>query len=301
MSIRFDGRVALVTGAGGGLGRTHALELARRGAKVVVNDLGGAVDGSGASSEAAQKVVDEIRALGGEALANGASVTDEGAVARLVKETHETFGRIDILVNNAGILRDKSFAKMEMSDFQRVLDIHLMGAAKVTRACWPLMREQRYGRIVMTTSPTGLFGNFGQSSYGAAKAGLVGLMHTLKLEGQKDNIHVNTIMPIAATRMTEGLFPPEMIQRFKPEQVTAGLMCLLDEQAPTGLILAAGGGFFATSQVVESGGITLPSEQVTPEAIRDRWAELSDTAGATPFFAVENELKKIIGALGKVS
>jgi NAD(P)-dependent dehydrogenase (short-subunit alcohol dehydrogenase family) len=208
--IRFDSRVAIVTGAGGGLGRAHALELARRGAKVVVNDLGGAVDGSGGSSAAAAKVVEEIEALGGEAIANGSSVTDDAGVAHMIRQAMDAWGRIDILVANAGVLRDKSFAKMEIADFEFVLNVHLMGSVKPAKACWDIMREQNYGRIVVTTSSTGLYGNFGQTNYGAAKLGLVGFMNSLKLEGQKNNVHVNAISPVAATRMTENIMPPAM-------------------------------------------------------------------------------------------
>ena len=202
MTIRFDGKVAIVTGAGGGLGRAHALEFARRGAKVVVNDLGGAVDGSGGNSQAAEAVVTEIKAAGGTAIANGASVTDDAGVAHLVKQTIDAFGRIDILIANAGILRDKSFAKMEIKDFEAVMTVHLMGTVKPAKAVWQIMRDQQYGRIVVTTSSTGLYGNFGQTNYGAAKLVLVGFMNTLKLEGAKDNIKVNAISPVAATRMT---------------------------------------------------------------------------------------------------
>lgn len=238
MTIRFDGRVAIVTGAGGGLGRSHALELARRGASVVVNDLGGSVDGSGGSSDAAKAVVDEIHVLGGKAIANGSSVTDEAGVARLMSETMEAYGRIDILINNAGILRDKSFAKMSLDDFRLVVDVHLMGAAICSHAVWPIMKQQKYGRIVMTSSSSGLYGNFGQTNYGAAKLGQVGLMNTLKLEGAKDNIHVNAIVPIAATRMTEDLFPPQLLDLFRPELVTPAVMLLAGEDAPNGRLSA---------------------------------------------------------------
>src|ERR1700731_2425735 len=205
MSIRFGGNVVIVTGPGGGLGRAHALEFARRGAKVVINDLGGAVDGTGGSSEAAQKVVAEIEAAGAKAIANGASVTDDAGVAHLVKQTLDTFGRIDVLIANAGILRDKSFAKMEIKDFEAVVNVHLMGTVKPAHAIWPIMRAQKYGRIVVTTSSTGLYGNFGQTNYGAAKMSLVGFMNSLKLEGDKDNIKVNALCPVAGTRMTESL------------------------------------------------------------------------------------------------
>ena len=202
--IRFDGKVAIVTGAGGGLGRQHALELARRGAKVVVNDLGGSVDGSGGGSDAANKVVEEIKALGGEAIANGSSVTDDAGVKKMVDDAMAAWGRIDILVANAGVLRDKTFAKMEIPDFEFVLGVHLLGTVKPAKAVWEIMREQSYGRLVFTTSAAGLFGNFGQTNYGAAKLALVGFMNTLKLEGQKNNIHVNTICPTAASTAPVG-------------------------------------------------------------------------------------------------
>ena len=217
MTIRFDGKVVIVTGAGGGLGKQHALEFARRGAKVVVNDLGGSVDGTGGNSAAAEAVVAEIKAAGGEAMANGASVTDDAGVAHLVKQTMDTWGRIDVLIANAGILRDKSFSKMELKDFDAVMQVHVMGTVKPVKAIWEIMKTQKYGRIVVTTSSTGLYGNFGQTNYGAAKLGLVGFMNTLKLEGQKDNIKVNAISPVAATRMTESLFPPEALKVFAPE------------------------------------------------------------------------------------
>ena len=256
--IRFDGQVAIVTGAGGGLGRQHALELARRGAKVVVNDLGGSVDGSGGGSDAANKVVEEIKALGGEAIANGSSVTDDAGVARMVKDAMDAWGRIDILIANAGILRDKSFAKMELGDFQVVVDVHLMGTVKPAKAVWEIMRAQNYGRIVVTTSSTGLYGNFGQSNYGAAKLGLVGFMNSLKLEGQKNNIHVNAISPVAATRMTENLgMPAEALANLKPEFVTPGVVFLCSEDAPTGTVLTAGAGAFAVSRIVETEGAYL--------------------------------------------
>jgi NAD(P)-dependent dehydrogenase (short-subunit alcohol dehydrogenase family) len=226
MGLDFKGRVAIVTGAGGGLGREHALALAARGAKVLVNDLGAGVDGSGGSASAAQAVVDEIRALGGEALANGASVTDFAAVQAMVAQAVQAWGRVDILVNNAGILRDKSFAKMEIADFRLVLEVHLMGAVHCSKAVWPLMAEQKYGRIMMTTSSSGLYGNFGQSNYGAAKMALVGLMQTLALEGEKSNIRVNCLAPTAATRMTENLFPADMLEAFSPGAVVPAMLVL---------------------------------------------------------------------------
>ncbi|MGH8446405.1 MAG: SDR family NAD(P)-dependent oxidoreductase, partial [Solimonas sp.] len=235
----FKGRVAIVTGAGGGLGRQHALALAARGAKVVVNDLGGARDGRGGSSAAAEAVVAEIRAAGGEAIANGASVTDMAAVEQMVAQAVTEWGRVDILVNNAGVLRDKSFAKMTVDDFRFVVDVHLMGAVHCTKAVWEQMRTQTYGRIVMTTSSTGLYGNFGQANYGAAKLALVGLMQTLGLEGEKYDIRVNALAPTAATRMTEDILTPDMLTKLKPEMVSQGLLHLLSEDAPTRTILCA--------------------------------------------------------------
>jgi NAD(P)-dependent dehydrogenase (short-subunit alcohol dehydrogenase family) len=276
--IRFDGKVAIVTGAGGGLGRAHALELARRGAKVVVNDLGGSVDGSGGGSEAAMKVVEEIKAAGGEALANGSSVTDDAGVVRMVKDAMDAWGRIDILIANAGILRDKTFAKMEFGDFQVVVDVHLFGTVKPAKAVWEIMRQQNYGRIVVTTSSSGLYGNFGQSNYGAAKLGLIGFMNTLKLEGQKNNIHVNAVAPFAGTRMTENLMPPEVLAQLKPEFVTPGVIFLCSEEAPTGAILTAGAGAFALSRIVETEGVYL-GPGATVEQVRDSWDKITDKAG----------------------
>jgi len=277
--IRFDGKVAIVTGAGGGLGRQHALELARRGAKVVVNDLGGAVDGSGGSSEAAKAVVAEIKALGGEAIADGASVTDDKGVAGMVKAAMDAWGRIDILIANAGVLRDKSFAKMEISDFEFVMNVHLMGTVKPTKAVWEIMREQNYGRIVVTTSSTGLYGNFGQANYGAAKLSLIGFMNTMKLEGQSKNIHVNAIAPVAATRMTADIIPQPMQERLKPEYVTPGVVYLVSEEAPTGVILTAGAGAFAMAQMCETRGVYLGEGGLSVEEVRDNWAKITDATG----------------------
>jgi NAD(P)-dependent dehydrogenase (short-subunit alcohol dehydrogenase family) len=277
--IRFDGKVAIVTGAGGGLGRQHALELARRGAKVVVNDLGGSVDGSGGGSDAANKVVEEIKALGGEAIANGSSVTDDAGVALMVKHAMDAWGRIDILIANAGVLRDKTFSKMEIADFEFVLGVHLLGTVKPAKAVWEIMREQNYGRIVCTTSSSGLYGNFGQSNYGAAKLGIIGFMNTLKLEGQKNNVHVNAIAPVAATRMTENLMPPEILERLKPEYVTPGVVFLCSEEAPTGCILTAGAGAFALSRIVETEGVYLGEGGLSVEEVRDNWTKITDPAG----------------------
>ncbi|MES3026514.1 MAG: SDR family NAD(P)-dependent oxidoreductase [Pseudomonadota bacterium] len=277
--IRFDGKVAIVTGAGGGLGRQHALELARRGAKVVVNDLGGSVDGAGGSSAAADAVVAEIKAAGGEAISNGSSVTDDAGVALMIKQAMDTWGRIDILIANAGILRDKSFSKMELSDFELVVNVHLMGTVKPVKAVWEIMREQNYGRIVVTTSSSGMYGNFGQSNYGAAKLGIIGFMNTIKLEGQKNNIHINAISPVAATRMTENLMPPAVLEKLKPEYVTPGVVYLASEEAPTGAILTAGAGAFALSRIYETEGVYLGEGGLSVEEVRDNWSKISDPEG----------------------
>ncbi len=281
MTIRFDGRVAVVTGAGGGLGRQHALALAARGAKVVVNDLGGALDGIGATSKAAEAVVDEIRAAGGEAIANGASVTDATAVQAMIDEAIHKWGRVDILVNNAGILRDKSFAKMALDDFRLVVEVHLMGAVHCTKAVWDAMREQNYGRIVMTTSSSGLYGNFGQANYGAAKMALVGLMQTLSIEGAKNNIRVNCLAPTAATRMTENLMPQAVLRLLQPEAVTPGLIALVGEDAPTRTILCAGAGAFERAHVTLTEGVFVGMPHDAAERVASGFEALSDRSGET--------------------
>jgi len=281
MTIRFDGRVAIVTGAGGGLGRQHALALAARGAKVVVNDLGGAVDGNGGTPMAAQAVVDEIRAAGGEAIANGASVTDPQAVQAMVEQALAAWGRIDILVNNAGILRDKSFGKMTLDDFRLVVDVHLMGAVNCTKAVWETMREQSYGRIVMTTSSSGLYGNFGQANYGAAKMALVGLMQTLSIEGAKNDIRVNCLAPTAATRMTENLMPEPVLKLLQPESVTPGLLALVAENAPTRAILCAGAGAFERAHITLTQGVFVGSVDDAAEQVAAQFDALSDRDGET--------------------
>lgn len=267
MNIRFDDRVAIVTGAGGGLGRAYALALARRGAKIVVNDLGGARDGTGTPTSAAQSVAEEINALGGAAIANGCSVTDEEGVTGMVAEARAKWGRVDILVNNAGILRDKSFAKMSIADFRQVVEVHLMGSVIATKAVWDVMREQNYGRILMTTSATGLYGNFGQTNYGAAKLGLVGFMNSLGIEGAKNNIHVNTIAPAAATRMTEDILPADVLGKMGPDTVVPAALFLVSEQAPNRATLAAGGGGFERAHITLTRGVRLSASEMTPEAV----------------------------------
>jgi NAD(P)-dependent dehydrogenase (short-subunit alcohol dehydrogenase family) len=276
MTISYAGRVAIVTGAGGGLGRAYALELARRGARVVVNDLGVARDGTG-HSDAAMKVVEEIEAAGGAAMANGGSVTDHGQMVEMVARAKEAWGGVHILINNAGVLRDKSFAKMEPADFAFVVDVHLNGSAICTKAVWELMRDQNYGRILMTASSTGLYGNFGQANYGAAKMGLVGLMKTLALEGARHNVRVNTIAPTAATRMTEDIFPPELLDRFNPDLVAPAALFLVSEEAPTGCILGAGAGVVQAANVTLTRGAVL--EEPTPESVAAQWHTITAREG----------------------
>jgi NAD(P)-dependent dehydrogenase (short-subunit alcohol dehydrogenase family) len=295
--IRFDGKVAMVTGAGGGLGRAHALELARRGARVVVNDLGGALDGTGGSSAAAMQVVDEIKAAGGEAIANGASVADDAGAAGMIQQAMDQWGRIDLLVANAGILRDKSFSKMEIADFEAVLNVHLMGTVKPVKAAWEIMKAQNYGRVVVTTSPTGLYGNFGQANYGAAKAGIIGLMRTLRIEGAKNDIRVNAICPVAATRMTVGVIPPEQEKRFDPALVTPGVIYLLSEEAPSGVILTAGGGVFSLARTYETEGAVL-GQGASAEAVRDNWQAIADPAGERAYASGGEQAQKFLRRLG---
>jgi len=280
--VRLDGKVAIVTGAGAGLGRSHALLLASRGAKVVVNDLGGAMDGTGASQTPAQKVVDEIKAAGGQAVAD---YNDVVSGDKIVKTAIDAFGTLDILINNAGILRDVSFLKQTDQDWDLVLKVHLLGSKNVSKAAFPIMREKKWGRIVMTTSAAGLFGNFGQTNYSAAKLGIVGLANTLKLEGEKYNIMVNTIAPLAGSRLTETVMPKQVVEALKPEFVSALVGLLCSEQCPgSGGIFAVGGGYFARVAMVQSKGTFLPLDQpMTPEAVLGAWPEVINMEGAKEF------------------
>ena len=302
MKLDFTGRVAIVTGAGGGLGRAHALALAARGARVLVNDLGGAgaVRAAGGPAPAAQAVADEIVAAGGQALANSASVTDVAGVAAMVAQVIDAWGRVDILVNNAGILRDKSFAKMNLDDFRLVIEVHLMGAVHCSQAVWPVMQAQKYGRIVMTTSSSGLYGNFGQANYSAAKMALVGLMQTLAIEGAKSDIRVNCLAPTAATRMTEGLLGADLLTALQPEAVVPALLWLASQDAPTRAIACAGAGTFEAAHITLTPGLHLGVGPDTPEQLAAAWARVSaredEQAPASGAAQGHNELRLALAA-----
>ena len=278
MTIRFDDKIAIVTGAGGGLGREYALELARRGAKVLVNDLGGDRTGAGAS-DAAQQVVAEIEAAGGTAIADGSSVTDYDQMVAMVERIKEQWGGVHILINNAGVLRDKTFAKMEPADFEFVVRVHLLGSANATKAVWQTMRDQNYGRILMTASSTGLFGNFGQTNYGAAKLGLAGFTKSLYLEGAKNNIKVNTLAPVAGTRMTQELFSDQLFEAFSPDKVVPAALFLVSEDAPSNAIVGAGAGVFQSSYVTLTPGAHLTGDDLSPEGVAAHWAQITDRTG----------------------
>lgn len=280
-TLDLSGRVAIVTGAGGGLGREHALLLASRGARVVVNDLGGSVSGEGQSATAAEKVVEEIKAAGGDAIADGGSVTDQAAVEQMVSAAMSKWGQVDILVNNAGILRDRSFSKMTVEEFKTVVDVHLTGAFLCTKAVWEQMKAQEYGRIVMTTSSSGLYGNFGQANYGAAKMALVGMMQTLSIEGAKYNIHVNCLAPTAGTRMLEGLMPDAMLEALAPAGVSPGVLALVAENAPTRTILCAGAGSYEQAHITMTRGIHVGLGADAGEQVAARWPEIADRSGET--------------------
>ena len=265
MTIRLDDQVAIVTGAGRGLGRAHALALAKRGAKVVVNDL---------AEADAQRVASEIQEAGGEAMGIACSVANDEHVEEMVRRVMANWKRVDILVNNAGILRDKTFHKMSLDDFRLVIDVHLMGSVYCTKAVWDIMREQKYGRVLFTSSSTGLYGNFGQSNYGAPKMAMVGLMNTLHLEGEKYGIRVNCLAPAAGTAMTEGLIPDKAFELLSPETVSPGVVFLVSPDAPSRKVVAAGGGGFAVYKGFETGGVNLLPDRLSPEGVAEAWAEI---------------------------
>ena len=294
MTIDFEGRVAIVTGAGSGLGRSHALGLAARGANVVVNDFG-----QNGGFNNAMRVVEEIRAGGGTAVGDNADVADFAEVSEMIARAERRWGHVDILVNNAGVLRDKTFAKMEMADFEFVLRVHLMGSANCTKAVWAGMRERNYGRIVLTSSASGIYGNFGQANYGAAKAAMIGLMNVLHLEGAKNDIRVNVLAPTARTGMTEGLLSPVAAELMTPESVTPGVLFLVSEDAPSRVILGAGAGVFAVTHIGETPGVYLDESERTPETIAARFAEISDAKTAEPLKDAFAQTFKFLAAAAK--
>src|SRR5476649_267479 len=295
MTVRFDNRVAIVTGAGNGLGRSHALLLASRGAKVVVNDPGGAVDGKGGGHAAADKVVDEIKAAGGIAVANYDSVADAKSAANIVKTAVDSFGTVDIVVNNAGVLRDKTFHNMTTEDFDFVVKVHFLGTAYVTHAAWPILRAKTYGRVVVTSSNSGIYGTFGQANYGGAKLAVVGFMNALRLEGQKYNIMMNALAPIAATRMTDALMPAPVLEKLKPEYVSPMVAYLCSEQCQrTGDIWSAGGGTFARIEYREAEGLRVNGRPPTVEDVMENIDKIADVSANRVFRTSGEEVAAVV-------
>ena len=297
--IRFDGKVAVVTGAGGGLGKAYALLLASRGAKVVVNDLGGTFDGSGSDSTPAQRVVDEIKAAGGEAVANYDSVADWESAQKIIKTAVDTYGKVDILINNAGILRDKSLLKMEIEDYRKIMSVHLDGTFFCTKAAFPLMREQSYGRIVSTASAAGLYGNFGQTNYGAAKMGIAGMMNCVAQEGARYNILANTIVPTAGTRLTFTVMPEEVIAKVKPEFVAPVVAWLSSEQcSETGKMISAGGGYFSRAAVVEGPGVVInPNQEITVEMVVEKLDQIMNLEGGREYASAMEQAGTVLSKM----
>jgi NAD(P)-dependent dehydrogenase (short-subunit alcohol dehydrogenase family) len=296
MTIRFDNRVAIVTGAGNGLGRAHALLLASRGAKVVVNDPGGAVDGKGGGQAAADKVVDEIKAAGGQAVANYDSVADAASAANIVKTAVDSFGTVDIVVDNAGVLRDKTFHNMTTEDFDFVVKVHFLGTAYVTHAAWPILRAKAYGRVVVTSSNSGIYGNFGQANYAGAKLAVVGFMNALRLEGQKYNVLVNALAPVAGTRMTESLMTPEILEKLKPEYVSPMVAYLCSEQCQrSGEIWSAGAGNFARIEYREAEGVRIAGRAPTPEDVAENIDRIADVSASRVFRTSGEEVAAVVG------
>ena len=294
MGIRFDGQVAIVTGAGNGLGRSHALQLGKLGAKVVVNDFGGARDGTGGSMSPAENVANEIIAAGGEAMANAGNVAEFADCEAMVADAVAKWGRVDVLINNAGILRDKSFGKMDTDQWNAVIAVHLNGSGNCSRAVWNQMKEQNYGRILMTTSTSGIYGNFGQANYGAAKLGVVGLMNTLCIEGAKNNIQINCIAPTAATRMTEDLLTEDMLAKIQPEYVTPAAVFLVSREAPNRTVMFAGAGSYTTMQIREGAGIHLPEDKRTVDDIAANFDAISDMSNPDLFSSGNEHVIKVV-------
>jgi NAD(P)-dependent dehydrogenase (short-subunit alcohol dehydrogenase family) len=301
MTIRFDGQVAIVTGAGNGLGKSHAMELAKRGAKVVVNDFGGARDGTGGSLSPAEEVVKEIEAAGGEAMANGANVASLEDCQKMIADAVAKWGRVDILINNAGILRDKSFGKMEISDWNSVVAVHLGGSANCSLAVWNQMKEQGYGRILMTTSTSGVYGNFGQANYGAAKMGVVGLMNTLCIEGAKNDIRINCVSPTAATRMTEDIMTEEMLAALDPKFVTPAAVYLVSKDAPNRTVMFAGAGTYSKMEVRESKGLYIPEEDRDADTIAAEFDKIADMSDPSVYLSGTEHVSKILTNAQKAS
>ncbi|HSI02772.1 MAG TPA: SDR family oxidoreductase [Reyranella sp.] len=296
MTVRFDNRVAIVTGAGNGLGRAHAMLLASRGARVVVNDPGGAVDGKGGDHAAADKVVAEIKAAGGQAVPNYDSVADPRTAANIVKTAVDAFGTVDIVVNNAGVLRDKTFHNMTIEDFDFVVKVHFLGTAYVTHAAWPILRAKAYGRVVVTSSNSGIYGNFGQSNYGGAKLAVVGFMNALRLEGQKYNIMINALAPVAGTRMTESLMTPEAVAKLRPEFVSPMVAYLCSEPCQrTGEIWSAGAGYFARIEYREAPGLRINGRAPTLEDVADNIDKIADLTTNTVYRTSTEEVAAVVG------
>ena len=297
MNIRFDNRVAIITGAGGSLGKSYARHLAALGARIVANDVGGTKDGTGRSEDPAMGVVEELRNYGGEAIANYDDVSTNAGANNLAKQALEHFGSIDILINNAGITRNKTLFKMDLKDFRKVLEVHLLGTVYMTKAALPAMRENAYGRIVMTTSAAGLYGNFGQTNYGAAKMAIVGFMNSLRLEENKYNICINTIAPLAASRLGVGILPDELMPRLKPELVTPAVLYLCSEECmSSGDIICAGAGYYAGARMVEGKGVRLSeNKEVSPEMIAERYEEITNMENALSFQNASEELATMTG------
>ncbi len=302
MDVRYDNRVAIVTGAGAGLGRSHAMLLASRGAKVVVNDPGGSVDGTGGAHAVADQVVAEIKAAGGEAVANYDSVAEEKAAQHLIDTAMNTWGRLDILVNNAGVLRDKSFNNLDMADYEFVNQVHHFGTVYCTKAAWPIMRAQKYGRIVVTTSGSGTVGNFGQANYGAAKMAVVGLINVLRHEGAKYGIRINAISPSALTRMTESLLPPDIGPWMKPELVSPAVAWLCSEECDQNgeIIAATAGGYARVQYFVTDGAQFDPAEPVTIEMVRDAIGQIRDLSTAKPYVGMMGNVEQKLRAMGRI-